>query len=85
MSIQQKDEQLLMSALGDIIQDLRQTKGWSQSELAARTGFQRSYVCDFERGFRHISVKNLSKLAQAFEVNASVLLRRAESLVARHK
>lgn len=41
----------------------------SQEELAKRAGFQRTYVCDIERGVRNISLKNIQRLADALTIS----------------
>lgn len=45
---------------------MRLEQGFSQRELASRSGLSRSYVCDIERGRgAHPSVSTLDKLASA--------------------
>ena len=67
------DEDILKT-FGDRVRQLRQAKGWSQEQLAARAGLQRTYVGGVERGERNISVRSLDKLARAFETALSDLL-----------
>ena len=55
---------------------LRQRFGWSQEELAARSGLHRTFVSSVERGERNISLDNIDRLAQALEVDVQVLLHR---------
>jgi transcriptional regulator with XRE-family HTH domain len=55
----------------------------SHSELARRSGLHRSYIGDFERGSRNISIKNVSRLAFALEMPASKVLVLAEKIIAR--
>lgn len=53
-------------SLGIWIRATRLELGFSQRELASRSGLSRSYVCDIERGRgAHPSVETLDKLATA--------------------
>ena len=54
-------------------------KGWRsrleipQDELARRSGFNRSYISDVERGSRNISLKGIEKLAGALGISVVTL------------
>lgn len=52
---------------------LRRERGWSQEELAGRTELDRSFIAHVEREARNISLDNIEKLANAFDVPISVL------------
>ncbi len=71
----------LVVALGEILQERRNKLGLSQNELARASDFHRSYISDVERGYRNISLKNLSRLAAALEIPISNLLALAEQKV----
>jgi len=62
-----------------VVRERRDELGLSQNELAEKSGLNRSYIGDFERGGRSISVKNLSRLARALELSASDLICLAEA------
>jgi transcriptional regulator with XRE-family HTH domain len=51
--------------VGQNVQRLRLAKGWSQEELADRSGLHRTYVSGVERGVRNPTVTVLEKLASA--------------------
>ena len=53
---------------------LRYTHGWSQETLAELCGFHRSYIANIESGKHNVSLDNLERLAQAFEVPIAELL-----------
>jgi len=53
---------------------LRFTRGWSQEVLAELAGLHRTYISQIERGQVNVSVDNLEKLANAFELPVPELL-----------
>jgi transcriptional regulator with XRE-family HTH domain len=71
----------LIVALGEILQERRNKLGLSQNDLARASEFHRSYISDVERGYRNISLKNLSRLASALELPVSNLLALAEQKI----
>ena len=69
-----------LAALGQAIRDLRSELGLSQEALAHKSGLNRTYVGDIERGERNVSFVNLRRLGKALDVPASELLARGERL-----
>jgi len=59
---------------GARVRQARLTLGWSQDELAFRSGLHRTYVGAVERGERNIALLNLRKLAAAFGQSPGGLL-----------
>ena len=59
--------------LGGSVKNWRNRLGILQDELARRTGLQRSYISDVERGSRNVSLKSIEKLADALGVSVSTL------------
>jgi transcriptional regulator with XRE-family HTH domain len=55
---------------------IREQRGYSQDELARRTGLQASAISHFETGTRKPSFENLRRLADALEVTTDYLLGR---------
>jgi len=53
---------------------LRATHGWSQETRAALSGLHRTYISSIERAKRNVSLDNLEKLAQAFQIKVADLL-----------
>nr|WP_121308607.1 helix-turn-helix transcriptional regulator [Paraburkholderia sp. BL17N1] len=54
---------------------LRAERQWSQEDLAAESGLDRSFVAHVEREARNISIDNIEKLARALGVQVFELLR----------
>lgn len=67
-----------LSRFGDRVRSLRQQAGLSQEALAELTGLHRTYVSGIERGERNLSFVNLCRLADAFRLSPSQLLRGVE-------
>ena len=63
----------LLRALGWKVKRLRESKGWTQENLAGKAGLDRSYVAGIEAGLRNPSTKALAKLARALSVSLSTL------------
>ena len=63
----------LLKLVGARIRDLRKEKGLSQEQLGQKAGFHFSYIGGIERAEKNISLLNLSKIADALEVNVSEL------------
>ena len=63
----------IKQALGKRIKTLRNEIGFSQEELAARAGIDRTYITSVECGKRNISIVNIEKIAIALEVTLSKL------------
>src|SRR5712692_9154561 len=53
---------------------LRFSRGWSQETLAELCGFSRSYIANIETGKHNVSLDNLERIAEAFEVPIAELL-----------
>lgn len=79
-----------MTSLPNKIIDLRESKDWSQAELARRLDVNKSVMNRIESGERKVSSDELKKLSDIFDVSTDYLLERtdekekAPSLVAAH-
>lgn len=60
--------------LGVRIRQIRTEKSLSQEELAHRSGLDRSYVGQVERGERNLSFDNLCKIASGLDIKLSELV-----------
>ena len=59
---------------GKIIADLREQRGWSQSDLADSSEVSRVMIGKYERGEAIPSVEAAKKIADAFEVSLDYLV-----------
>lgn len=67
--------QTARAILATKLRRLRAERGWSQEDLAAESGLDRSFVAHVEREARNISIDNIEKLAAALNVPIFELLR----------
>jgi transcriptional regulator with XRE-family HTH domain len=57
------------------LEELRNAKGWSQAELARRSGVPQPTISRIEaRESRSVNLDNLERLADALGVNAAVMI-----------
>lgn len=70
----------LSQRFGATVRWFRGQRGLTQRELAARTGLQRSYLADVERGGRHVSLTNLARIAAGAGVPLSAFFARMETI-----
>jgi transcriptional regulator with XRE-family HTH domain len=70
-------EEALQGAIGKAIRQRRDEFGISQEELADRSGINRTYIGDVERGERNVALVNIVVFAQALDLTASELLKRS--------
>ena len=55
--------------VGDNCARLRAERGWTQEELAERSGLSQQYLSDLERGKRNPTIVPIYEIAVAFEVS----------------
>lgn len=60
---------------GQRLKELRADKGYSQEKLAELADLDRTYIPGIEAGKRNISIVVLEKIAKAFNINVSELLK----------
>jgi transcriptional regulator with XRE-family HTH domain len=53
---------------GRNVRKFRELKGWSQEELADRSGLHRTYISGIERGVRNPTIEIVGEIASAFNV-----------------
>jgi transcriptional regulator with XRE-family HTH domain len=69
------------AAFGDALRELRKEQGIAQEGMALKSGLNRGYYGDVERGERNVSLANILKIAAALDMPASQILARAEKLL----
>jgi transcriptional regulator with XRE-family HTH domain len=69
------EEQILKDALSRNIKEYRSRRNWSQFTLAAKINISTNFLADIEAGNTWVSAQTLTKLAQAFEIEAFELLK----------
>ena len=57
-----------LKLFGYSVRKLRQNAGFSQEELAYKSGLHRTYIGSVERGERNLSLKTIYKLAEALDI-----------------
>ena len=67
-------ERKILKQFGSKVKTLRIEKGWSQEELAKRTGLHRTYIGSIERSERNVSLINIEKIAKSLRVECKDLL-----------
>ena len=63
---------------GAVIRELRESRGWSQEQLAGQANLNRSYMGEIERSAAMPSLATAEKLALALDVALSELIFRCE-------
>ncbi len=63
----------LRKQLGRRIRQLRQARGWTQQELAERAALDYKYLGAVERSERNITIDNVEKIADGFDIEAHQL------------
>lgn len=69
------DKEPILVAFGQRIRQLRKSRGLSQENLAFSAGVHRTYVGMIERGEKNITLSNIRKMADAFGIFVSELLK----------
>ena len=65
----------ICARLGTRIRELRKAQGWTQFEMAERTGIDRSYLAEVETGKVEICLRNLELVALTFGLELHQLVR----------
>ena len=62
---------MIKEQVGKRIKELRLSKNMSQEDFAFKCGLDRTYITSLERGKRNVSLINLEKIANAFDMSLS--------------
>jgi transcriptional regulator with XRE-family HTH domain len=60
--------------VGRNVREARLARGWTQEQLAERSGFSQQYISGLEQGKRNPTIVSLYELAQALKVTAVDLI-----------
>ena len=63
-----------MNKVGKRIQETRQRKGMTQSELARELGMTAKYISNIECGGKHPTLETFVEIANALQIDANTLL-----------
>lgn len=64
---------MIQIEFGKKIQELRKETGLSQEKFALKIGMDRTYYASVESGKRNISLQNIKKIADGFEITIAKL------------
>lgn len=70
-SMSQQDD--ILKRFGARVRTLRLSKRYSQESFAEKCGLDRTYIGGVERGERNIALRNIEKIARAFDMTLSEL------------
>lgn len=59
---------------GEVIRFLRELKGWTQEDLAKRSGITATNISMLENGKVEIGKKRAEQLAEAFKVHPAIIM-----------
>lgn len=71
---------MIQKELGSALKQLRDEKGISQEKFALSIGMDRTYYASVEAGKRNISLQNIEKIADGFDMSISTLFVVVENL-----
>ena len=63
----------LAICFGQVVRRLRTEKGFSQEDLASKSGLHRTYIGSVERGEKTVTINTAYKLAKALQIDLSTL------------
>lgn len=64
---------MIQKKLGDTLRTLREKEGISQEKFALKIGMDRTYYASVEAGKRNISIQNIKKIADGFNLSMADL------------
>jgi transcriptional regulator with XRE-family HTH domain len=79
------DPGLFASRVGDAVRRARQSHGWTQAELAERSGLSSNYVARLERGELGASLFVAHQLCDALGIDVSDLLQTGPARTGRRR
>lgn len=65
---------MLAKIFAENVKRYRNVRGYSQENLAERSGLHRTYIAGIETVTRNVSLKNIEKIAIALDIPPALLL-----------
>lgn len=65
----------ILKRFGSNVRGRRKSIGWSQEDLADKSGLHRTYIGSIEKGGRNVSLINIERIAKALNVKIEDLLK----------
>lgn len=65
----------MLDQFGQRLKELRKQNGISQEKFAAQIGMDRTYYASVENGKRNLSLMNIKKIADGFQLTISELFK----------
>lgn len=66
---------MITEKFGNKIKELRLKQKMSQERFALKAGLDRTYYASIEKGRRNVSLNNIKKISDAFEISLSELFK----------
>ena len=66
---------MVINDIANRIKELRQKQGLSQDKFALKIDMDRTYYASVEAGKRNISIKNIKKISDGFELSLEELFK----------
>lgn len=60
---------------GERVRELRESRGWIQTDLAYHSRLERAFISRIENGRTNVSLETAERLAAVFEITAEELFR----------
>lgn len=79
MAQKKKQPTKLNRQFGQILREIRESRGLSQEDLGFESGYHRTYISLIERGLKTPSLKTIFQVAQALGIKPSELIQRIET------
>lgn len=64
---------MIQKLFGNRVRELRKEKGLSQEKFALAVGLDRTYIASLEAGKRNVSLQNIAKIANGFNMSLAEL------------
>lgn len=69
---------MIQKKFGETLKSLREKEGLSQEKFALKIGMDRTYYASVESGKRNISLQNIQKISDGFNISISTLFKKIE-------